>query len=79
MGFGVRYVVPLVPDFLSRHPGVKLDLSLTDGVIDRLENRTDIAIRSGVLRDTPLKASKIWRAVALLWPRPPLSGELQYS
>ncbi|HZH09378.1 MAG TPA: LysR family transcriptional regulator [Microvirga sp.] len=59
VGFGVRYVVPLVPDFLSRYPHVELDLSLTDGVIDLLEERADIAIRSGPLRDSSLKARKI--------------------
>jgi len=59
VGFGVRYVVPLVPEFLSRYPHVELDLSLTDGVIDLLEERADIAIRSGLLRDSTLKARKI--------------------
>lgn len=59
VGFGVRYVVPLVPDFLSWYPHVELDLSLTDGVIDLLEERADVAIRSGLLRDSTLKARKI--------------------
>ncbi|WP_134498978.1 LysR family transcriptional regulator [Microvirga pakistanensis] len=59
VGFGVRYVVPLVPDFLRRYPQVELDLSLTDGVIDLLEERADVAIRSGALRDSSLKARKI--------------------
>jgi len=59
VGFGVRYVVPLVPEFLNRFPHVELDLSLTDGVIDLLEERADIAIRSGLLRDSALKARKI--------------------
>lgn len=59
VGFGVRYVVPLVPDFLARYPGVELDLSLTDGVIDLIEERADVAIRSGPLRDSALKARKI--------------------
>jgi DNA-binding transcriptional LysR family regulator len=59
VGFGVRYVVPLVPAFLSRYPHVELDLSLTDGVIDLLEERADVAIRSGLLRDSTLKARKI--------------------
>ncbi len=59
VGFGVRYVVPLVPNFLSRYPHVELDLSLTDGVIDLLEERADVAIRSGLLRDSALKARKI--------------------
>ncbi|BCP56109.1 LysR family transcriptional regulator [Kaistia sp. 32K] len=59
VGFGVRHVVPLVPGFLARYPEVELDLSLTDGIIDLIEERADIAIRSGPLRDSSLKARKI--------------------
>jgi DNA-binding transcriptional LysR family regulator len=59
VAFGVRYIVPLVPDFLLRYPGVQLDLSLTDGMIDIVGDRADVAIRSGDLRDTSLKARKL--------------------
>lgn len=59
VAFGVRHVVPLVPEFLARYPNVQLDLSLTDGIIDIVEERADVAIRSGNLRDTSLKARKL--------------------
>lgn len=59
VGFGARCVVPVLPDFLARYPRVELDLSLTDEVIDLVEERADIAIRSGPLRDSALKARKI--------------------
>jgi DNA-binding transcriptional LysR family regulator len=59
VAFGVRYIVPLVPEFLARYPLVQLDLSLTDGIIDIVEERADVAIRSGDLRDTSLKARKL--------------------
>lgn len=59
VGFGVTYIVPMVPEFLRRYPEIALDLLLTDTVIDLLEERTDIAIRSGALRDSSLKARKI--------------------
>ena len=59
VGFAVRCVVPLVPAFLARHREVELDLSLTDGVIDLIGERTDIAIRIGPLRDSGLKARKL--------------------
>lgn len=59
VAFGVRFIVPLVPDFLALHPEVQLDLSLTDGIIDIVGERTDVAIRSGDLRDTALKARKL--------------------
>jgi DNA-binding transcriptional LysR family regulator len=59
MGFGERYILPIVSEFLALYPHVQLDLSLTDGVIDLIEERTDIAIRSGILRDSILKARRL--------------------
>lgn len=59
VAFGVRYIVPLVPDFLKLYPEVDLDLALSDGIIDIVGERADIAIRSGALRDSSLKARKL--------------------
>jgi DNA-binding transcriptional LysR family regulator len=59
VGFGERYILPLAPEFLALYPDVQLDISLTDGVIDLIDERADIAIRSGPLRDSTLKARKI--------------------
>jgi DNA-binding transcriptional LysR family regulator len=59
VGFGSRCVVSLLPTFLKRYPRVELDFSLTDEVIDLVEQRADIALRSGPLRDSTIKARKI--------------------
>ncbi len=59
LGFGERYLLPLAPEFLSLYPEVELDISLTDGVISLIEERTDIAIRSGAMEDSALKARKL--------------------
>jgi DNA-binding transcriptional LysR family regulator len=59
VGFGERYILPLVPAFLSLYPEIELDLTLTDGVIDVIGERADVAIRSGPLRDSSLKARKL--------------------
>lgn len=59
LGFGERYLLPIVRDFLRLYPEVHLDISLTDGVIGLIEERTDIAIRSGPMDDTTLKARKL--------------------
>lgn len=57
--FAVQHVLPRVPDFLARYPGVDLDLSLSDDVVDLIEERTDVAVRAGPLRDSGLKARKL--------------------
>lgn len=59
VGFGERYILPLLPDFLALYPEIELDLTLTDGVIDVIGERADVAIRSGPLRDSSLKARKL--------------------
>ncbi|MBM6594439.1 LysR family transcriptional regulator [Microvirga pudoricolor] len=59
VGFGALHIVPILPEFLKLFPQVEVDLSLTDGIIDLLEEKADIAIRSGVLRDSSLKARKL--------------------
>ena len=57
--FGLRHLLPLVPGFLARHPGVTLDVALTDEVVDLLEVRADVAIRTGPLRASRLVARKL--------------------
>ncbi|MGO6674933.1 LysR substrate-binding domain-containing protein [Rhizobium leguminosarum] len=59
VGFGERYLLALIPAFLERYPEVQLDISLTDGIIGLIEERTDIAIRSGAMDDSSLKARKL--------------------
>src|SRR5687768_1651343 len=57
--FGLHCLIPLVPDFLARHPHITLDLALTDAVVDLLEVRADVAIRTGPLRESRLVARKL--------------------
>jgi DNA-binding transcriptional LysR family regulator len=57
--FGTRHVLPLIPSFLAAHPEVTLDLVLSDTVIDLLQERADVAIRVGPLRDSSLVARKL--------------------
>ncbi|OCP07146.1 MULTISPECIES: LysR family transcriptional regulator [unclassified Ensifer] len=59
VGFGERYIMPLAPEFLARYPEVRLDLTLTDSMIDVVGERADVAIRTGPLRDSSLKARKL--------------------
>ncbi|MFD1330404.1 LysR substrate-binding domain-containing protein [Methylopila musalis] len=59
VAFGECCLLPLAPRFLTLYPQVELDVSLTDTVIDLVDERTDVAIRSGPLRDSALKARKL--------------------
>ncbi|WP_035059718.1 LysR substrate-binding domain-containing protein [Andreprevotia chitinilytica] len=54
--FMLHVIVPLVGGFRQRYPQIELELNTNDQIIDLLEQRTDIAIRIGALRDSSLHA-----------------------
>ena len=43
--FAQIYIAPLLPDFLERHPGIDLDLRLSDTQFDLIEGSFDLALR----------------------------------
>jgi DNA-binding transcriptional LysR family regulator len=57
--FGLHYLLPLLPGFLSDYPSIKVDVALTDRVVDLIEERADVAIRTGPLRESRLVARKL--------------------
>lgn len=57
--FAQEHLMPLLPAFLEQHPEVSVDVAATDKVVDLLEERADVAIRVGPLRDSRLLAKKI--------------------
>ncbi|MDG9923459.1 MULTISPECIES: LysR family transcriptional regulator [unclassified Pseudomonas] len=54
--FMLHVLVPLVSGFRERYPQIELELNSNDLIIDLLEQRTDLAIRIGPLRDSSLHA-----------------------
>lgn len=59
IGFGLYYLSPMLPRFLEAYPEVGVDLSLTDAVIDLMDERADVAIRVGRLPPSTLMARKL--------------------
>lgn len=47
--FGRLHVLPLIPDLLSQHPGLEVDLVLSDAVRDMVDDQIDLAIRVGAV------------------------------
>jgi len=54
--FMLHVIVPLVGGFRARFPEIELELNTSDQIVDLLEQRTDVAIRIGTLRDSTLHA-----------------------
>jgi DNA-binding transcriptional LysR family regulator len=59
--FMLHVVVPLIGEFRQQFPGIELELNTSDDIIDLIEQRTDLAIRIGTLRDSTLHARPLGR------------------
>lgn len=57
--FGLHRLLPLLPEFARRYPDIKVEVTLTDTVVDLLEQRADVAIRVGAMRESRLLARKL--------------------
>lgn len=59
INFGVRHVAPAIAAFLGRHAEVRFDVSLSDRIVDLVEEGFDIAIRIGAAGSENLVARKL--------------------
>jgi DNA-binding transcriptional LysR family regulator len=57
--FMLHVIVPLLEGFRARCPAVELELNSSEGIIDLIEKRTDVAFRIGPLKDSTLHARPI--------------------
>ncbi|WP_136660163.1 LysR family transcriptional regulator [Nitratireductor sp. XY-223] len=57
--FAQLYIAPVLPEFLQMHPGIRLDLRLSDTQYDLIEGSFDLALRNSPLEDTSLKGRKL--------------------
>lgn len=57
--YGERFIVPLLNDFMTRYPQIRLDMTLTNQTLDLLQGGYDLAIRLGRLHDSSLVATRI--------------------
>jgi DNA-binding transcriptional LysR family regulator len=56
---GAHQLPPIVARLLRRHPGLVIELKLTNLVVDLVGEGIDLAIRAGVLEDSTLVARKV--------------------
>lgn len=57
--FAQLYIAPILAKFQDQHPGVTLDLRLSDTQFDLIEGSYDLALRNAPLIDTSLKGRKL--------------------
>lgn len=68
--FAQLYIMPILPEFLERHPQISLDLRLSDTAFDLIEGSFDLALRNMVLEDSSLKARMLARDKRILCASP---------
>jgi DNA-binding transcriptional LysR family regulator len=57
--FGWMHVAPAIPAFLRRYPDLGVDISLSPTHVNLVDEGLDLAIRIGVLEDSPLVVRKL--------------------
>lgn len=56
ISYGTHRLAPLLPEYLRRHPDVRIDLRLSNRVVDLIEEGYDAVFRIGTLPDSSLIA-----------------------
>lgn len=57
--YGTHRLLPLMPRFTEAYPQIEIELSISDKIIDFVEEGFDVAIRLGIQRDSRLVAYKL--------------------
>jgi DNA-binding transcriptional LysR family regulator len=68
--FGVRQIVPRLPSFVTLHPGLKIELMMSDRFEDLVAEGADLALRLGNQPDSAFVARKLASAARVVVASP---------
>ena len=68
--YSTHVLAPILQEFLDLYPDVKLDIVLTDSVVDILNERADVAVRAGPLKNSSLMARKLGETAMVIVAAP---------
>lgn len=57
--YGTRAVIPCLPDFLNRHPELRVEITMTDERQNLVADGVDVAVRVGELDDSSFGARRL--------------------
>lgn len=59
LSFAQYLVAPFLPDFLGRHPKMRVEMILSTTPLDMIEHQIDVSLRGGYIPDSSLIAKRI--------------------
>lgn len=68
--FGRMHVAPTAAAFLEAYPAVRVEMTLTDRVVDMLEEAVDVAVRIGPPADSSLAAAAVGKTPRIVCAAP---------
>ncbi|MEH6629206.1 MAG: LysR family transcriptional regulator [Halopseudomonas aestusnigri] len=68
--FALHAIAPIISKFNERHPKIEINLESNEAISDLIQDKVDVAIRVGALKDSSLKAKKIGYANRALYASP---------
>lgn len=68
--FGCKYVAGLVAEFQDMHPNLRVELNLSDEIVDLVDAGIDVALRFGALLDSTMTARYIAPSQRILCASP---------
>ena len=60
LGFGIRWLTPRLPKLLDQHPGLSIEMLLTEEILDLPMRQADVAIRMRAPRQADVIGRKLW-------------------
>lgn len=67
---GLHKLIPLLPDFVARHPHIKIQLDLSDDLIDPALAEHDVGLRWGEQKPSALRITKVAESRQILCAAP---------
>ncbi len=68
--FAQLFVVPILPEFLERYPGINLELKLSDTQMNLIDGAYDLALRNYAVEDSSLRGRKLAEDARILCASP---------
>lgn len=68
--FGSYTLAPVLSKFMDKHPNIVIDLNLTERFVDLIEERVDLAFRTGDITDQNLEVHRIGEAKMMIYASP---------